>query len=426
MLKHTLKALTILIAFLVSATAFSQESRGGVVAVTPSPSPDAKQVVFAADFASPDSQLHLWIANVNGSGLRRLITSRYVQIDEEPSWSTTGVIVFSSNDGTYSNIWSVAPDGSRLIQLTSGSQNNRMPTWSPDGSKITFVSDRGGSNDIWIMNADGSSQKRLTTLVGEENHPSFSPDGTAIVFSETQNDTANLMVVNIDGSGLRTLTSGQFKDWNPSWGSRGIIFSSNRDVTSEHWKAWIVRPDGTGLQKFGDFLAIDPVWTKDGNILFSDETSGVGAASAISLFNPSTGIKRVIVNQAGYYAAISFRPFHDQHNINLNSRGKLRVAILSTPTFNAVELVNVNSIKFGHYGNENSLYKCYPKGRDVNGDRLPDLICRFYISRAGFLQADSRAFMRFSDLNGTIYQGSDSIRVVSNDSDDKDDDEDSN
>ena len=426
MLKHTLKALTILTALLVGTTAFALESGGGVVAVTPSPSPDAKQVVFAADFASPDSQLHLWIANVDGSGLRRLTTSRYVQIDEEPSWSTTGVIVFSSNDGTYSNIWSIAPDGSRLVQLTSGSQNNRMPTWSPDGSKITFVSDRNGSNDIWIMSADGSSQKRLTTLVGEENHPSFSPDGTTIVFSETQNDTANLMTVNIDGSGLRTLTSGQFKDWNPSWGSRGIIFSSNRDTTSEHWKAWIVRPDGTGLQKFGDFLAIDPVWTKDGNILFSDETSGVGAVSAISLFNPLAGVKRVVVNQAGYYAAISIRPFHDQHNINLKSRGKLRVAILSTPTFNAVEQVNVNSIKFGHYGIENSLYKCYPKGRDVNGDRFPDLICRFYTSRTGFVPTDSRASMRFSDMNGTLYQGSDSIRVVSNDLDDKDDDEDSN
>lgn len=426
MIKIILKICIIAAAFMASE-AFCQETGGGTIGLTPSPSPDARQVVFAADFASPDSQLHLWIANTDGTGLRTLGTSRYAKIDEEPSWSSTGVIAFSSNDGTSSNIWSVTPDGARLVQLTSNGSNH-LPTWSADGRKIAFVSDRNGTNDIWIMNADGSGQMRVTTLAGEESHPSFSPDGLSIVFSSTVNDIANLMVVNVDGSGLKTLTSGPYKDWNPSWGSRGIIFSSNRDVSSEHWKAWIILADGTGLQRFGNFMAIDPVWTKDGNVLFSDETSGIGAVSAISLFSTSSGVKKVIVNQAGYYAGISIRPFREPHNVKLNSRGKLRVAILSTPTFNAIERVNVNSIKFGHAGVENSLSKCYPKGRDVNGDGVFDLICRFYISRAGFIQTDSRASMVFSDMNGTLYQGSDSIRIVSGglDADDKDDDEDNN
>ena len=426
MVKLILKIFMITAAFLASE-AFCQETGGGAMSLTPSSSPDAKQVVFAADFASPDSQLHLWIANSDGTGLRALPTSRFAKIDEEPAWSSTGVIAFSSNDGNSSNIWSVSPDGSRLVQLTASSSNH-SPTWSADGRKVAFVSDRNGTNDIWVMNADGSGQVRVTTLAGEENHPSFSPDGSAIVFSETQKDVANLMVVNVDGSGLKTLTSGLFKDWNPSWGPRGIIFSSNRDTTSEHWKAWIVGPDGTGLQRFGNFMALDPTWTKDGNVLFSDETTGTGAISAISLFTSSTGLKRVVVNQSGYYTGISIRPFREPHNIKLNSRGKLRVAILSTPTFNAAEQVNVNSIRFGHSGVENSLFKCYPKGRDVNRDGISDLICRFSIARTGFLQTDARAVMVFSDMNGTLYQGSDSIRVISggSDADDKDDEEDGN
>ena len=421
MLTKIIKIFAFTLAIIVSTTAFSQESGGGVIGINPSPSPDGKQVVFSADFSSPDSQLRLWIANIDGSGLRQLMTNTYAKIDEEPSWSPAGnTIAFSSFDGTNSNIWTVAADGSRLVQLTSGSLNNHFPVWSPDGQKIAFISDRGGSSDIWIMNADGTGQSRLTTLVGEENHPSFSPDGSAIVFSETHQNNASLMVINVDGTGLRSLTNNLFRDWNPSWGVNGIVFSSNRDTASEHWKVWIVNSYGTGLRKFGDIIALDPVWTKDGNILFSDELSGIGATSAISMFNPTTGIKSIVVNQAGYAVGISIRNFHEPHMININSRGKLRVAILSSQTFNAVDQVDTTTVTFGHSGLENSLFKCYKKGRDSNGDGIPDLICRFYISRAGFLATDTRAILRFTDINGTLYQGSVSVKITS-DGDDADD-----
>lgn len=426
MLKKSIKALMVAAAYMCCTAVFSQETGGGVIAVAPSPSPDGSQVVFAADFSSPDSPLRLWIVNMDGSGLRRIPTSAYAKIDEEPSWSSTGVIAFSSNDGNSSNIWTVAPDGTRLTQLTSGSQNNRMPTWFPDGSKIAFVSDRSGTNDIWIMNADGTNQRQLTALIGEENHPSFSPDGTAIVFSETVNETANLMIVNVDGTGLRTLTSGQYRDWNPTWGSRGIIFSSNRDLNSEHWKPWTIQPDGTGLRKLSDLLATDPVWTRDGNVLFSDELSDYGAAAAITLYNTNTGYKKIVVNRYGYTANVSIRPFHDPHNVNLNSSGKLRVAILSSATFDALQKVDVTTVRFGHFGTENSLYKCYPKGKDVNGDGYPDLICRFYTSAAGFSANDTRGFVSFRDINGSLYQGNDTIRILPNGPDDPDDFQDSN
>ena len=435
MIKHTLKRIALALTFAATTAAFAQEGGGGVLALNPSPSADGKQVVFSADFSSPDSQLHLWVANMDGGHLHRLTTNPNAQIDEESAWSpTANVIAFSSYDGTNSNIWSITPQGSRLVQLTSGSLNNHSPTWSSNGQKIAFVSDRSGTNDIWIMNADGSGQKRLTTLLGEENNPSFSPDGSAIVFSETANDHSNLWIVNVDGTGLRQLTDNQFEDSRPSWGSNGIIFSTNRDTSTVNWKVWVVQPDGTGLRKFGDFLATDPVWTHDGKVLFTDETTATGAQSVVSIFNPSTGTKRIVVDRSGYDAHISIRPFREPHIINLESHGRLRVAILSSRTFNAVDQVDKDSIRFGHSGHENSLYKCYSKGKDVNGDGIPDLICRFYISRTGLGITDTKAKIRFSDLNRTIYEGTDSIKVIPKEDFldkieglfDKDDDNDSN
>ncbi len=41
------------------------------------------------------------------------------------------------------------------------SYNNAAPAWSPDGQSIAFVSDRSGKWEFWVMNADGSNQRPL-------------------------------------------------------------------------------------------------------------------------------------------------------------------------------------------------------------------------------------------------------------------------
>ncbi len=396
---------------LVESSAYAIDE-GGVIALNPSPSPDGRHVVFSADYVSPDSQLHLWSANLDGSNLHHLPSPSNSKIDEEASWSVTNTIAFSSNDGAASNIWTMSPDGSRLVQLTSKSLNNHTPAWSSDGSKIAFVSDRSGTNDIWIMNADGTNQHQLTNLIGEENDPSFSPDGTQVVFSETANDNSSLWVINVNGTGLRQLTDNSFEDWHPSWGAKGIVFSSNRDGSGIHW-FWIVNPDGTGLKKYGNVIGTDPIWTPSGNVVFSNETAQVdGAISVISSYDPTKGVSRIVVDREGFDAHISIRPFREPHEISLESFGKLRVAILSSKSFNAVTQVDPASIRFGHSGNEMSLYKCYGKGKDVNGDGIPDLICRFYINKTKLQTTDRIAKMRFHDVNGIPYEGFDSIHVV--------------
>jgi len=53
-------------------------------------------------------------------------------------------------------------DGSNLTQLTSGTQEDWAPVWSPDGKYIAFASNRPGKSDIFKMKVDGTDPVNLT------------------------------------------------------------------------------------------------------------------------------------------------------------------------------------------------------------------------------------------------------------------------
>ena len=64
------------------------------------------------------------------------------------------------------DIYKIRSDGTSLRQLTDRrGYLNRMPDWSPDGTRIVFASDRQRRHemgDIYVMKADGTQQKPLT------------------------------------------------------------------------------------------------------------------------------------------------------------------------------------------------------------------------------------------------------------------------
>lgn len=393
---------------ITSAGHASQDS--GVSADDPSPSPSGTEVVFAADY---NMQNNLWISSTNGQSLRQLTTG--TNVDKEPAWSPDGTrIVFSSrSDANRSDIWVIQKDGTGQTRLTSDLSGNWEPAWSPDGTKIAFVSDRLGSNDIWIMNADGSAPRRVTSLTSQENHPSFSPNGSEIVFSNTV-DQAALKIVKVDGTGLRTLTSGGAKDWNPEWSKSGIVFSADRTSPGIS-KIWQIQADGSGLRQVGDVAATDPKWMRDGRILFSAGQDNSKAISSIAILNPTTGVKQVIVDVQGFLTPIDIRPGKPTNRINPKSRGQAEVAILSTKTLDATKAVNQSTLTFGRMGSEKSLSSCSKKFKDVNNDGLYDMTCRFDLGKTGFQMGDTIGILRFLGIDGIPYEGRDMIATVTED-----------
>jgi len=122
-----------------------------------------------------------------------------------PSLSPDGQrVVFSMKMEKNWHLFMMNVDGSGLIQLTEGRNIDVQPTWSPDSKWIAFTSNRDGDDgdslkadmhksgktnwDIWLIGHDGRGLTRLTRNPAKDGAPSISGNGRVYFHSDRKVD----------------------------------------------------------------------------------------------------------------------------------------------------------------------------------------------------------------------------------------------
>ena len=221
-----------------------------------------------------------------------------------------------------------------------------------------------------------------------------------------------------------TYTSG---DWDYNYVSRATVIK-NADDDYEMWYS-----GGTGTMNHGIGYATSPDgihWTRDGDNPIFHKDDGVGwrddRTYCPAVLKDGSAYKMWFAGKdsgdysIGYATAappvlevgIDIKPGSDPNSINPKSRGKIPVAILSTPDFDAPSKVDRDSLTFGRTGDEVSLSFCSPSPEDVNGDGYDDLVCHFYTQSAEFKCGDEWGYLKGQTVDGVLIEGSDSVRIV--------------
>ncbi|MGD8559478.1 MAG: PPC domain-containing protein [Gammaproteobacteria bacterium] len=97
--------------------------------------------------------------------------------------------------------------------------------------------------------------------------------------------------------------------------------------------------------------------------------------------------------------------------LNPRARGRVPVALLSSDDFDPKD-VAVDSLTFGHDGDEDSLKKCNKPGGDLNHDGVKDMVCHFDNQAAGFQKGDLEGVLKGELKDGTMFEGRGLLRVV--------------
>ncbi|HEX7050802.1 MAG TPA: LpqB family beta-propeller domain-containing protein [Longimicrobiales bacterium] len=218
----------------------------------------------------------IYIMNEDGTGATPLTNGP--ADDKLPVWSPDGSkLAFASDGGGNSEVYVIGADGTGLVNVSNHAASyDREAVWSPDGTKLVFVSDRDGNNEIYVVNADGSDLMRLTDDPADDRYPAWSPDGSKVAFTTNRDGNYEVYVMNANGTGLTNLTNDPDVDYGPAWSPDGskILFVSDRDGREE---IYVMNADGSGATNLTNSAGADdqPVRSPDGTkIAFRSDRDG--------------------------------------------------------------------------------------------------------------------------------------------------------
>jgi TolB protein len=276
--------------------------------VLPKWSPDGQKIAFVRyNPAGGPGAVQAYVVNADGSDERRLGEGTL------PQWTNDGrsvVVERVRNPPLSSTIHVLAVDGSGNRRLAEGSS----PAVSNRGSTVTFVRQTYRTNgdiatsSLNTIPLDGTGERRLARIKGPARfiQPSWLPDDSGVAAIERRGGLGGPLVTISTSGGRRVVvpTVGETYDWSP----KGDLVAYTREGV-----LYIIRPDGTEVDSFGQSDAIDIEFSPDGkkvafSVLEVVETGAEFVGLYVIDLDEEDPVRRRFALAEGFVAYLDWKP----------------------------------------------------------------------------------------------------------------------
>lgn len=381
-------------------------------------------VADAADVAFDGSNYLVVSARYNFDTLHDIIAARVSTdgevLNEFQIFSAPGGQVFSS----------VAFDGNNYLVIWSDTRSG-----SPVGPDADIFGTRVSPAGI-VLDPGGIP---ISTALGIQVWPDiiFDGDNYFVVWEDTRNGPDEFPPVQ-DIYGARITPDGVLLDGAPDTG--GIAVSTHprpkqHPITifngEDYFVAWDMSffldpPEGIFAARVStDGLLIDGPPEAGGILLSQPDITGdrqvwpngaYNGESILVAWLNNTGLSGTSKDIAGVLLApsseqlsvqIDILPGNEANPVKPGSKGKLKVAVITTDDFDA-STINVESVHFG-IGLAQPISN---RLQDIDSDGDWDLVLKFVTEDVGVLCGDSEATLTGSTTIGELFTGSDTLKTV--------------
>ncbi len=276
---------------------------------------------------------------------------------------------------------------------------------SPTGNKVLWGDATYWDNPtraLMSSNPDGSDLAMIGSFIYRTS-PLVLADGDTVVYNfvRTRNIgepplAGNIYAMDIDGSNQRTVLDDEYsnywENYNPVDGQSLLMRSDRADGNIHIFK---INVDGTEIVQ----LTEGPY--NDGGASYSP--------NAHELLYGRTSLEsasyQLVIKSLVKIVDIDIKPHNRCNTINLKSRGKVSVAILTTDDFDA-STVNPATVEFA---GASPIRWCF---KDVDHDGDTDLVLLFKIRDLNLIKDSTEATLTGKTWNFQLIQGTDSVRIL--------------
>ncbi len=178
----------------VATNAITPLATGLASASTGSYSPDGGDLTFGG---AADGGALIYRVPSTG-GVSTPLTTDATMRDNAPVWSPNGkTIYFASDRSGQFEVWSVAPDGTGLTQITTSSNILGGPAITPDGASLLFAR-TGGAEDTQVVLYPLLTQVPTVLSSQGDSSPAMSPARDRLAVTSTRYGVSNPEIVLMD------------------------------------------------------------------------------------------------------------------------------------------------------------------------------------------------------------------------------------